>query len=118
MKILFAAPYVLETISETPVYPMHRTTQDFVDALRAEGYEVFVVSTESQFESEYSNHDLIIVMADGNWMCQTIDKVQPNCQVLYFFIISRPRSRLVISRSFNKLPPSQMLELVSHFLIH
>ncbi len=116
LKILFAAPFVLETKTDAPLFPMHFTTQGFIDALRYEGFEVNVISTESQFESEYSNSDLVIVMADGKWLCQTIDAVKPELQILYYYIISRPLSPHVIPCSLDTLLPSQMIEQITHLM--
>jgi len=116
LKILFAAPFVLETKSDAPLLPMHHTTQGYIDALRYEGFDVVVVSTSSQFEAEVRNCDLAIVMADGNWLCSTIDLIKPECQILYYYIISRPMSAYVIPRSFGTLLPSQMLDMISHLM--
>lgn len=111
LKILFAAPFILNTKSDAPVLPMHLTTQAFVDALVFENHDVISVSTDFDFEQNVADCDLVVVMADGNWLIETIENLKPKVKILYYYIISRPRSSLVTSYPMISLPSRLLLNI-------
>ena len=108
-KILFASPFILETKSVDQIEaPAHRTAQRFIDALRAEGFEVVLVDEQSKFGEVYNTvPDLSMIVAmsfDGDWLVGAVNETAPKIFVHYFADLPGKRSKYIVQHHQIKKP--------------
>jgi hypothetical protein len=118
-KILFASPFILERKgNEDQVYPAHKKTQDFIEALRSTGYQVLSVSNQAEFSAcvQYFHLDLIVIMNfDGDWLMDTINSVGPGMIVHYFAEIVGHKSKHVIQHILPE-KPDELIKVITEIL--